>query len=73
MDNLENKLRDVRGKTVNGLLSQFNNLTTINKIEPDNVYNKNFNDRTSVSNFGKQLASGLLNDLTNTVRDATNF
>lgn len=73
MDNLENKLRDVRGKTVNGLLSQFNNLTTINKIEPDNVYNKNFNDRTSVSNFGKQLASGLLNDLTSTVRDATNF
>lgn len=73
IDNLETTLREKRGKTVNELLSQFSNATTINKIEPDNVYNKNFNDRINVVNLGKQLASGLLTDLQDTVRDASNF
>jgi hypothetical protein len=73
MDNLESKLRDVRGSAVNSLLSQFRTNTVFNKIEPDNVYLPNFNDRASVENFGKQVASGLLNDLESTVRDATNF
>ena len=73
MDDLESKLRNVRGSAVNGLLSQFRNFTAINKIEPDNVYEADFNNRASLANFGKQLASGLLNDLENTARDAANF
>jgi hypothetical protein len=73
MDNLETYLREKRGSTVNELLSQFSNATTINKIEPDNVYNNNFNDRTNVVNFGKEMASGLLNDLQDTIRESTNF
>jgi hypothetical protein len=73
MDNLETTLREKRGKTVNKLLSQFSNATTINKIEPDNVYNKNFNDRINVVNLGKEIASGLLTDLQDTIRDASNF
>lgn len=73
MDNLETYLREKRGSTVNELLSQFSNATTINKIEPDNVYNTNFNDRINVVNLGKEMASGLLNDLQDTIRDATNF
>lgn len=73
MDNLESKLRDVRGGAVNGLLTQFRSATSINKIEPDNVYNTDFNDRASIKNAGKQIASGLLNDLESTVRNAANF
>lgn len=73
LDNLENKLREARGSAVNGLLSQFSNATSINKIEPDNVYNSDFNNRESVKNFGRDIASGLLNDLTDTLRNATNF
>ena len=73
MDNLENKLRDIRGSAVNNLLSQFRTLTGINKIEPDNVYNPDFNNRASVANFGKSIASGLLNDLENSARNAANF
>jgi hypothetical protein len=73
MDNLEAKLREVRGGVVNDALKQLNNFTNINKIEPDNVYSKDFNNRISLASFGKQLASGLLNDLTNTARDAANF
>ena len=73
MDNLEGKLREIRGSAVNDLLLQFNRATSINKIEPDNVYEPDFNNRTSVKNLGKQIASGLLNDLTNTARDAANF
>ena len=73
MDNLESKLREVRGSAVNGLLKQFRSSVNINKIEPDNVYNADFNNRISVSNFGKQVASGLLNDLESTVRGAANF
>jgi hypothetical protein len=73
MDNLEAKLREVRGGVVNELLTQFRNFTTINKIEPDNVYNPDFNNRTSFENYGRQLASGLLNDLENNIREGTNF
>jgi hypothetical protein len=73
MDNLESKLREVRGSAVNSLLTQFRRATGFNKIEPDNIYLSNFNDRASMANFGKQLASGLLNDLENSARQATNF
>ena len=73
LDNLETKLRDVRGSAVNDLLSQFREHTKLNKIEPDNVYNPNFNDRTSLKNFGKSLGSSLLNDLEDTARNAANF
>ena len=73
MDNLETNLREVRGSAVNNLLQQFRNATKINKIEPDNVYNANFNNRISFSNFGKEVASGLLNGLETTVKNAVNF
>jgi len=73
MDNLETKLREVRGSAVNNLLQQFRNTTKINKIEPDNVYNADFNNRTSLTNFGKDIASGLLNELETTARNAANF
>ena len=73
MDSLEKKLRDVRGSTVNNLLTQFRNSTNLNKIEPDNVYNPDFNDRTSLKNFGKIVGSGLLTNLENATRDAANF
>jgi hypothetical protein len=73
MDSLESKLREVRGSVVNNALQQLNNASGINKIEPDNVYSPDFNNRISLSNFGKQLASGLLTDLTNSARDAANF
>jgi len=73
LDNLENKLRNVRGSAVNGLLSQFRDFANINKIEPDNVYDPDFNNRTSVKNLAKSIGSGLLNDLEDTVRDAANF
>lgn len=73
LDNLETKLRETRGSAVNGLLSQFREHTKLNKIEPDNVYNPDFNDRTSLENFGKSLGSSLLNDLEDTARDAANF
>lgn len=73
LDNLETKLREVRGSAVNDLLLQFRDLTQINKIEPDNVYNINFNDRTNLGNFGRSLGSSLLNDLEDTIRNAANF
>ena len=73
MDSLETKLRNVRGSTVNNLLNQFTTLTGLNKIEPDNVYTPDFNDRTSLKNFGKSIGSGLLADLENTTRNAANF
>ena len=73
LDNLETKLREIRGSAVNGLLSQFNNTTGLNKIEPDNVYSADFNNRISVKNLGKSLGSELLNDLTVTIRDSANF
>ena len=72
-DSLETKLREVRGGVVNDLLKQFRNLTTINKIEPDNVYSPNFNNRTNFANFGKQIGASLLNDMETATRDATNF
>ena len=72
MDNLETSLREARGSVVNGLLTQFRD-ETINKIEPSNVYQPDFNNRASAANAGSQVASGLLNDLENTLRSATNF
>lgn len=73
LDNLETKLREVRGGAVNNLLTQFRTLTSINKIEPDNVYAPDFNNRISLTNFGKQVASSLLNDLEEAARNAANF
>jgi hypothetical protein len=73
MDSLETKLRESRGSAVNGLLTQFRNFTNLNKIEPDNVYEPDFNNRASLANFGKQLSAGLLNDLETTTRNAANF
>lgn len=72
-DSLETKLRTIRGSAVNSLLSQMNKITGINKIEPDNVYSANFNNRTSLSNLGSSLASGLLTDLQDVLRNAANF
>ena len=72
-DSLETKLRSIRGSAVNSLLSQMNKITGINKIEPDNVYSANFNNRTSLSNLGSSLASGLLTDLQDVLRNAANF
>lgn len=73
MENLEEKLRNSKGSAINGLLSQFRNLSNINKIEPDNVYLSNFNDRTSVKNTARKIGSDLLNNLENTIRESTNF
>jgi hypothetical protein len=72
-DNLETKLREVRGSAVNGLLQQFRNVTNINKIEPDNVYTPDFNNRASVANAAKGLGSTLLNNLEETTRGAFNI
>lgn len=72
-DNLETSLRNARGNVVNDLLSQFRKSTPFNKIEPDNVYLKDFNNRSSVKNFGEKLGSGLLNNLEDTLRDMSNF
>lgn len=73
MDNLETRLREVRGSAVNKLLQQFRDIVKINKIEPDNVYNTDFNNRVSVSNLGKSLSSTLLNQLENEVKNTSNF
>ncbi len=73
LDNLETRLREERGKFVESSLNEFRNWTNINKIEPDNVYNTDFNNRLSLKNAGKALASDLLNDLEGGVRDITNF
>jgi len=73
LDNLETTLRESRGTAVNSLLNQFRDVTTINKMEPDNVYNMNFNDRNNISRLGKELASGLITDLENSVKNAANF
>lgn len=73
VDNLEAKLREVRGGVVNDLLKQFRNLTGINKIQPDNVYDPSFNNRISLKNLGKQVAASLLNDLESGVREGANF
>lgn len=73
VDNLESSLRSARGNAVNGLLLQFRQNIGFNKIEPDNVYLQDFNNRTSLKNFGNQLASGLLNGLEDTVRQGMNF
>ena len=70
---LETQLRETRGTVINGLLNQFTNSTNINKIEPDNVYNSDFNNPISVKNLGKQLASGLINDFVDETKSALNF
>lgn len=71
--NVEDKISQLRGGVVNDLLDQFRKATTINKIEPDNVYNPDFNNQVSVENLGKNIASRLLNDLENTVKQTGNF
>jgi len=73
ISSLETSLRETRGSAVNGLLNQFTNSTNINKIEPDNVYSSDFNNRTSVKNLGKELASGLINDFVDETKSALNF
>jgi len=73
MDNLEASLREARGTVVNNALQQLQDFTGLHKIEPDNVYSPEFNNRLSLLNFGKQLGSSLLNDLTDTARSAANF
>jgi len=73
LDNLETKLREERGKFVESSLNEFRNWTNINKIEPDNVYSPEFNNRLSLKNAGKTLASDLLNDLESETRNITNF
>jgi len=72
-DNLETSLREKRGGVVNSLLSQFRSTVNINKIEPDNVYNQDFNNRTSVTNALNGLGSNLLNDLEEGIRGGANF
>ena len=72
-DNLESYLRDLRGGLVEGALQSLQDSLNINKIEPDNVYNKDFNNRLSLANAGNKLAAGLLNDLTGEARNIANF
>lgn len=73
LDNLETKLREIRGSAVNNLLKQFRNATNINKIEPDNIYDPGFNNRASFRNFAKREAAGLVNLLEDSAREAFNF
>jgi len=73
LDNLETSLRQERGKFVEKSLNAFRDWTTINKIEPDNVYSPDFNNRLSLKNAGRALASDLLNDLEGDVRNIANF
>jgi len=73
LDNLETRLREERGKFVEKTLNEFKNKIPINKIEPDNVYNKDFNNRISLRNAAKSLASDLLNDFGDDIRNITNF
>lgn len=73
VDNLETRLREERGKFVESSLQSFRDWTTINKIEPDNVYSPDFNNRLSLKNAGRQLAADILNDLEGGTRNITNF
>lgn len=73
LDNLETSLRQERGKFVESSLNAFRDWTTINKIEPDNVYSSGFNNRLSLKNAGRALASDLLNDLEGDARNIANF
>lgn len=73
LDNLETRLREERGNFVEKSLQNFREWTTINKIEPDNVYYPEFNNKLNLKNAGKALASDLLNDLEDEVRGITNF
>lgn len=73
LDNLETRLREERGKFVNESLQSFRDLTNINKIEPDNVYHPQFNNRINIENAGKALASDLLNNLEDGARNTANF
>lgn len=67
-DNLETKLREKKGSAVNFLLDQFRSASNINKIEPDNVYKGDFNNRISLTNAARGAASSLLNDLERGIR-----
>jgi len=73
VDNFETSLRNLRGNIVEGALQQLQDFTNIKKIEPDNVYNSDFNNRISLNNLGKELASGIINDLTGEARNIANF
>lgn len=73
LDNLETRLREERGNFVENSLQSFREWTTINKIEPDNVYYPEFNNRLNLKNAGRKLASDLLNDLENQGRNIGNF
>lgn len=73
LDNLETRLREERGNFVENSLQSFREWTTINKIEPDNVYYPEFNNRLNLKNAGRQLASDLLNDLESQGRNIGNF
>ena len=72
-DNAENRLREIRGSVLNNLFTQLHEFTRINKIEPDNVYNTDFNNLLSVSNYRKSLASSLLNNLEDETKNLANF
>jgi hypothetical protein len=73
LDNLETRLREERGNFVENSLQSFREWTTINKIEPDNVYYPEFNNRLNLKNAGRALASDLLNDLESQGRNIGNF
>lgn len=73
LDNLETRLREERGNFVEKSLNEFREWTTINKIEPDNVYYPEFNNRLNLKNAGRKLASDILNDLENQGRNIGNF
>lgn len=73
LDNLETKLREKRGNAINDLLLQFRDTTNLDKIEPDNVYNPDFNDRTSLKNLGRRIVSDLQTELEDAVRNGANF
>jgi len=72
-DALETRLREAKGSAVNSLLNQFRSATNINKIEPDNVYSADYNNRASVKNAAKAIGSSLLNELEDAFRDGANF
>jgi hypothetical protein len=73
LDNFSTKLREKRGEFVESSLNEFRNMVNINKIEPDNVYSKQFNNRLSLKNAGKSLANDLLTDFEGNARNITNF
>lgn len=72
LDNLESELRERRGQVVNDVLTQIRR-STINKIDVDNVYTPDFNNRSNIKNAGSELAKSLFSDLENDIRKNLNF